>query len=233
MKTVCVGRRRRLAWPPRLPTQIITNDSAWTRGQECRGLGHGFRIVALAPSLHSTPDSFLAMATLPDSLGLITSTNDPVSLEHFEHALASLFRSDGNAMPTIECAIARDPAFVAGHCLRAGTLVLRGADTPAEGLAASVASIEGNSGANERERRHAAAARHWLDGDVARAARLYGALLGDYPRDRLALLVAYGLDFRLGRHDMLRDRVAKVLPHWDERDPEYGYVVGMHAFGLE
>jgi tetratricopeptide (TPR) repeat protein len=32
---------------------------------------------------------------------------------------------------------------------------------------------------------------------------------------------------------MLRDRIAAVLPHWDARDPEYGYVLGMHAFGLE
>jgi hypothetical protein len=32
---------------------------------------------------------------------------------------------------------------------------------------------------------------------------------------------------------MLRDRIALVLPHWDARDAEYGYVLGMHAFGLE
>ena len=45
--------------------------------------------------------------------------------------------------------------------------------------------------------------------------------------------MAHGLDFRLGRRDMLRDRIAAVLPHWDARDAEYGYVLGMHAFGLE
>jgi tetratricopeptide (TPR) repeat protein len=173
------------------------------------------------------------MATLPDSLGLITSTDDPVSIEHFERALASLFRSDGNALPTIERAIGRDPEFAMGHCLRAGALVLSGADTPAASLAASIAAIERNAGANERERRHAAAARQWLDGKVARAARLYGALLRDYPRDRLALLVAHGLDFRLGWRRMLRNRIARVLPHWDTRHHEFGYVLGMHAFGLE
>ncbi|MET0919113.1 MAG: tetratricopeptide repeat protein [Burkholderiales bacterium] len=173
------------------------------------------------------------MATLPDSVGLITSTDDPVSLERFEQALASLFRSDGNAMPSIEHAIARDPAFAIGHCLRAGALVLDGADPSGPTLAASVAAVERNCAANERERRHAAAARNWLDGNVTRAAQLYGELLREYPRDRLALLVAHGLDFRLGRHEMLRDRFAGILPHWDARDAEYGYVLGMHAFGLE
>jgi tetratricopeptide (TPR) repeat protein len=173
------------------------------------------------------------MATLPDSLGLITSTGDPLSLDGFERALASLFRSDGNAVSVIEPAIERDPAFALGHCLRAGALVLSGADTPTAALSASVVAIERNSDANERERMHAAAARQWLDGDVAHAARLYGELLRDHPRDRLALLVAHGLDFRLGWHDMLRDRIAAILPHWDARDPEYGYVLGMYAFGLE
>src|SRR3546814_6792939 len=32
---------------------------------------------------------------------------------------------------------------------------------------------------------------------------------------------------------MLRDRVAQVLPHWDRSTPGFGYVLGMHAFGLE
>jgi tetratricopeptide (TPR) repeat protein len=173
------------------------------------------------------------MAPLRDALGLITSTADPLSLERFEQALASLFRSDGNALPAIESALGRDPAFAGGHCLRAGALVLGGADTRAAALAASVDAIERNPGANERERGHAAAARHWLEGRVARAARLYGELVRDHPRDRLALLVAHGLDFRLGRHRMLRDRVARALPYWGPRDPAYGYVLGMHAFGLE
>jgi tetratricopeptide (TPR) repeat protein len=168
---------------------------------------------------------------LPDSLGLSTSTDDPLLLQCFEQALASLFRSDGNALPAIERALEHDPAFTSGHCLRAGALVLAGADAPA--LAASIAAIEGNASANERERRHAAAARHWLDGNAARAARLYGALLRDYPRDRVALLLAHGFDFRLGRRDMLRDRIARVLPHWEPGDREYGYVLAMYAFGLE
>ena len=170
---------------------------------------------------------------LPDSAGLITSTADALSLEQYERALAGLFRSDGSALSAIEPALERDPAFAAGHCLRAGAIVLSGADARATALAASVAAIESNAGANERERRHAAAARHWLDGEMARAARLYGDLVRDYPRDRLALLVAHGLDFRLGWRETMRERIAAVLPHWDARDAEYGYVLGMHAFGLE
>jgi hypothetical protein len=31
----------------------------------------------------------------------------------------------------------------------------------------------------------------------------------------------------------LRNRVTRVLPHWDASVPGYSYVLGMHAFGLE
>jgi hypothetical protein len=39
-------------------------------------------------------------------------------------------------------------------------------------------------------------------------------------------------DFYLGRSLMLRDRIAALRPHWDSDVPGYGYVLGMHAFGL-
>ena len=40
-------------------------------------------------------------------------------------------------------------------------------------------------------------------------------------------------DFLLGYSQMLRDRVARVLPHWHRDVPGYGFILGMHAFGLE
>jgi len=173
------------------------------------------------------------MATLPDSAGLVTSTETGSLIEGFEQALACLFRADGNALSVIGRVLERSPAFTLGQCLRAGALILRGADTVPGALAASVAAIDADTGASEREKRHGQAARRWLDGDTAGASWLYGELLRDDPRDRLALLVAHALDFRLGRRDLLRDRIAGVLAHWDVRDGEYGYLLGMHAFGLE
>ncbi|HET7096493.1 MAG TPA: tetratricopeptide repeat protein [Casimicrobiaceae bacterium] len=173
------------------------------------------------------------MAPRSDTSEPVALPDDAFSLDCFEEALASLFRADGRALATIERAFERDPEFAAGHCLRAGALVLGGADNATGALAASVAAIERSPHPSACERRHAAAARCWLGGNVARAARLYGELLRDNPRDRVALIVAHGLDFRLGQRDMLRDRIKAVLPHWSASDREYGYVLGMYAFGLE
>ncbi|HEY1459481.1 MAG TPA: tetratricopeptide repeat protein [Casimicrobiaceae bacterium] len=172
------------------------------------------------------------MVTLPDYAGLVTSAGSRHLLEGFERALASMFRADGNAFPIIERIVERNPMFTLGHCLRAGALIMRGVDTVPDALATSVKAIEADA-ASERERRHGHAARRWLEGDAASASLLYAELLRDHPRDRLALLVAHALDFRLGRREMLRDRLKIALAHWDVSDREYGYLLGMYAFGLE
>jgi len=104
-------------------------------------------------------------------------------------------------------------------------------------LATSAAEIEAaahhGAAANARERGHIAACRAWLDGDWRRAVRSWGDVLLDHPRDTLALQLAHIGDFFLGQSQMLRDRVARVLPYWRESTPGFGYVLGMHAFGLE
>src|SRR5262249_50499765 len=120
------------------------------------------------------------------------------------------------------------------HCLRAALVVSADADAVRPALAASLAVIEAAlPDPNDPARRHAAAARAWLEGDTALAAERYGAIVVDRPRDVLALVVAPALDFRLGRRPMLRDRIAQVLPQWDPAMPGYASVLAMYAFGLE
>jgi tetratricopeptide (TPR) repeat protein len=171
---------------------------------------------------------------LLDARGLSVSTSDRESLGQFEAALASLHGSRGDAVVRIEQALARDPHFVAGHCLRAAALVIAGEAPGGFELTTSIHALERHCAhANDRERRHGAAARAWFDGDVARALEIYGALVVDYPLDSLALQVAHALDFRFGQREMLRDRVAQVLPHWNESVPGFSHILAMYAFGLE
>jgi tetratricopeptide (TPR) repeat protein len=123
---------------------------------------------------------------------------------------------------------------VFGHCLRAA-LIVRADDAAARStLAASVAAIEAACpDLNDPARRHAVAARAWLEGDPALAVERYGAIVIDWPRDILALLVAHVLDFRLGRRRMMRDRIAQVLPEWEVAAPGYASLLAMYAFALE
>jgi tetratricopeptide (TPR) repeat protein len=159
---------------------------------------------------------------------------DAASQRRYDHALALLLAHRGDPSAEVERLLADDPHFVFGHCLRAAIIVIADNITARSTMAASLAFIE-RAGPDPADpaRRHAEAARAWLDGDPALALERYGALVTDRPRDILALAVAHALDFRLGRRRMLRDRIAQVLPAWEASAPGYASVLAMYAFGLE
>ncbi len=163
---------------------------------------------------------------------LVESPTD--SQARFDRALTMLHTHRGNPLAEVDHLLADDPGFVPGHCLRAALLVLSNSSSVHTPLATSIAAIESaGQKASEREHRHAGAARAWLDADPERALEHYAAIVVDWPHDILALTIAHALDFRLGRRRMLRDRVAQVLPEWNESVPGYASVLAMYAFGLE
>ncbi|RZL89712.1 MAG: tetratricopeptide repeat protein [Variovorax sp.] len=172
--------------------------------------------------------------TLRDAHGEALSTTDRSALAAYDHALDLFngFRMDPVAVlaPVLE----RDPGFVSGQLLMAGML-LGSFDGQLFGMAkacvdAAAASLQK---ANERERSLLAAFGAWSNGDALRANQLLGRHLIDHPRDLLALQLAHLGDLFLGHSFMLRDRVARSLARWNADDKGYGYVLGMHAFGLE
>ena len=151
-----------------------------------------------------------------------------------EHALELLHTHRGSSSAEVDRIIADDPHCVFAHCLRAAQIVLADNDAARTKLAASIEVIEAVSAdTDDVARRHADGARAWLDGDSRLAAERYGAIVEDWPHDILALVVAHALDFRLGQRRMLRDRIAQVLPAWDDTVPGHASVLTMYAFGLE
>lgn len=149
-------------------------------------------------------------------------------------ALALLLTHRGDPLSEINRVLADDPYYVPGHCLRAAAIVRADAAAARPRVAASLAAIEvACLDRDNPARRHADAARAWLEGDPALAAERYGAIAVDRPHDVLALATAHALDFRLGRRGLLRDRLVQALPAWDAAMPGYASVLAMYAFGLE
>lgn len=97
--------------------------------------------------------------------------------------------------------------------------------------AAEEAAVQ--AGATPRERAHIAALGAWCAGEFERAAAILEDILLDHPRDILAHKIAHFLYFYLGDAARMRDSIARTLYAWDETVPGHGYVLGMHAFGLE
>jgi tetratricopeptide (TPR) repeat protein len=136
----------------------------------------------------------------------------------------------------LKAAFAADPQMPLAHVLRGYFMKLF--SVPAlerkarESLHAAEAAAAAQ-GATQRERRHIAALAAWCDGDFETARARWEDILLHDPRDIVALKLATFLHFYLGDAANLRDSAARVLPAWDEATPGYGYVLGVHAFGLE
>jgi tetratricopeptide (TPR) repeat protein len=171
---------------------------------------------------------------LIDQLGNPVSVRNRIALDLYDQAVTqfAFYRTDPIA--TIDEALANDPTFIMGHCFKAGLLATSSERGCEAGIAEALAAAERHVGhALERERMHLNAARAWLNRDFPGAAKLYGDICAEYPRDFLALQIAHLMDFLLGHASMLRDRPAQVLPAWSASDPLRGVILGMHAFGLE
>lgn len=171
---------------------------------------------------------------LHDRRGVAYSTASAAALDSFETALDRAHSYFGDPFAPVDEALAHDPDLVMGHCFKAGLMCMATEKGAEPALRESLTAAEALWGkANARERGHILAVRSWLAGDLAGAVEQWGRVALDHPHDSLAIQLAHLGDFYLGQSQMLRDRIARVLPRWDESVPGYGYILGMHAFGLE
>ena len=156
------------------------------------------------------------------------------AVDALDHAFNLLHAYQADPLAEVDKIIATHPDFAMAHAFRAGALATATDKLFEPEVLSSVQAAEALAPkANERERLHISAVRAWVDGDWDRATELWGRASMAYPRDLLALQFAHLGDFFLGHSHLLRDRVARVLPHWNQSTPGYGFVQGMYAFGLE
>ena len=171
---------------------------------------------------------------LKDTRNEPVSTASQKALDYYETALAQFQTYVGDPVETIEQGLQEDPGFVLGHVFRATMLMMTTERQYIPEIKKSVAAARAlSTKANDRERALTHACQQWLDGDWCSASVTWDKVLADYPRDALALQAGHLTDFLIGDAVNLRDRVTRILPHWDESTPGYSYALGMPAFGLE
>jgi tetratricopeptide (TPR) repeat protein len=169
-----------------------------------------------------------------DRRGNPTSYGQQRAIDALDHVFDLLHAYQSDPLAEVDKILVDHPDFAMAHAFRAGALATATDKVFEPELIKSVEAAEALAPkANDRERMHISAVRAWLDGDWERAIELWGRASIAHPRDLLALQFAHVGDFFLGHSHMLRDRVARVLPHWTRSEPGYGFVQGMYAFGLE
>lgn len=170
--------------------------------------------------------------TVRDPLGLPLTGATPEAAEHYWRGLRELNCFVGDPVGSANAAIEAAPGFVMAHMLKAWLYGL--ATEPVATEVARRAHEAANAlPATARERGHVEAAGHLVQGRWHEAGRVLAGVASDNPRDLLALQAGHQIDFFTGNAPMLRDRIARALPAWDEAMPGHHAVLGMHAFGLE
>jgi hypothetical protein len=172
------------------------------------------------------------MDTSIDALGHPVSGANAAAVDHYEQAAHELRCLVGDPLATIDHALAAAPAMSIAHTLRAW-LHLLGTEAPALATARDAADAAARHAGTERERGHAQAAALVASGRWREGGRVLEDLSARYPRDLLALQAGHQIDFFTGDSRLLRDRIARVRPHWNDAMPGHHAVLGMHAFGLE
>jgi tetratricopeptide (TPR) repeat protein len=140
----------------------------------------------------------------------------------------------GDPVATLTGAVERDPDFALGHVLIGTLRLLGGEPGGSDGVQTALTAARKNEAKlGAWECAHIAALDAWSRDQIRRGVAIWEEILIDHPRDIWALRFAHDTYFYLGDAGNLRDSIARVLPAWPESDPYYGFLLGMHAFGLE
>jgi tetratricopeptide (TPR) repeat protein len=172
------------------------------------------------------------MAT--DARGIPLTGADDFAAARYDTALTQFASYVGDPIATLDEALAACPGFVGAHLMKAlamYTLAERQFVAPVADAANAARALVRD--ASDRERGLLAAVDLLVAGQWPAACRVLDDVLAWSPRDVLALQTGHLMDFYRGDAQNLRNRVSRVLPHWDDSMPGYSYVLGMHAFGLE
>jgi hypothetical protein len=169
-----------------------------------------------------------------DARGLELSTDSAEAATLFDRAVEHYLKYHLDTMNLVNDALAADPGFVMGHCMK-GYLMLAGAN-PAHrpAIAASLAAAEaGASVATAREQRHVAALAAWRRGALGGAFAAWRGLLDADPIDLLAVRICDTTNFRYGQTQTVLEQADRLAPAWSPGLPGYECFQSVWAFAHE
>ncbi len=152
--------------------------------------------------------------------------------DRFAAALEAFNLYRGDPVGLLDEALAESPDFAMATIMKAA-LFATSTEPAATAAAGRLLDRLDGTALDAREASHVAAIRHIVAGDWTAAGTAFDHHNIAFPRDLLALQVGHLTDFMRGNARNLRDRIARVLPHWPVDTPGRSILLGMHAFGLE
>jgi tetratricopeptide (TPR) repeat protein len=169
-----------------------------------------------------------------DARGLALTTDSNAAAGAFDRAVEHYLKYHADTMQLVNAALAADPGFVMGHCIR-GYLMLGGAN-PAHrpAIAAAVAAAQAGAGVvTRREQRHVAALSAWSRGALGEAFAVWRELLDADPTDLLAFRISDTTYFRFGQTQAVLEQADRIAPSWSPDLPGYECFQSVWAFAHE
>lgn len=174
-------------------------------------------------------------ATPPAPVGAAAPRDRAASLRDVVRALCA---HRANAGDRLAAHLQAHPDDVVALCLKGFAALMLGRTdrlpdaTDAEAAARALAA--GRDGDDAvRAQLWIDALRCWHDDRPGATLDVFDRLLDDDPRDLLAVKLHHGLCLMSGAPDRMRACLERVLPAWDRRDADTGFVLGCYAFALE
>jgi tetratricopeptide (TPR) repeat protein len=169
-----------------------------------------------------------------DERGLALSTDSAEAAALFDRSVEHFLKFHADTMVLAGRALAADPGFVMGHCLKAYLLLM--AANPANRAqidATLTAAHAGAANITPRERMHLAAADAWHLGSLDESFSVWRQILDDAPTDLLAFRISDTIWFRHGQTQPILEQADRVTPRWSADLPGYDCAQTIWAFAHE
>ena len=161
-----------------------------------------------------------------------TTASSQDSVIAFDNILHLYLSSKSTVMAELDKLLVMDPEMPMAHLFRAYLLKLA-SDPRLRQVSGACLKAAQQLPMNAREQLHSAALATWFDGDSTKTLGILEQLLEQYPQDILALKIAHHLHFYSGDAVQMQRSIARAAKHYAPDHPLYGYILGMHSFGLE
>jgi tetratricopeptide (TPR) repeat protein len=169
-----------------------------------------------------------------DERNLPLSTDSAEAVTLFDRAVEHFLKFHADTMVLAGGALAADPDFVMGHCLKAYLLLI--AANPANRAQIDATLARGRAGAaaiTTRERMHLAAAEAWHRGSLDDSFAVWRQILDAHPTDLLAFRICDTIWFRHGQTQPILEQADRVTPRWSADLPGYDCAQTIWAFAHE
>jgi hypothetical protein len=171
-----------------------------------------------------------------DRRGLAVTTESGEAVAHLDAAIRSVLGHRLDASDYLAQALALDPDLALVHLMAGFGQMLLGRSElidAARACAERARRAIAGRGGTPRERGFLQALDAWLAGDMEVCAARLDSLVAAGPHDALAFKLSHAVRFMLGDIPGMRLVSEVTIAAWSPGMPDYGYILGCHAFALE